>query len=63
MGPYHEIIKDDVFKFDDKFSVDTDVNKMCWNCETKKKTGYMVWDSDKLRRFFICEDCFSKLSA
>ena len=58
---YKEIIKDDNFHLDNEYFVDTKVYKMCWGCETKHKSGHMVWDGTKLRRFFLCEDCFKKL--
>ncbi|MFX1587084.1 MAG: hypothetical protein ACFFC1_02920 [Promethearchaeota archaeon] len=61
MRSYKEIIKDDTFKTTDEYFVDTKVFKMCWGCETKYKSGHMVWDATKLRRIFLCEDCFSKL--
>ena len=59
---YKEIIKDDTFNKADEYLVDTKVPKMCWGCETKHKSGHMVWDSTKTRRIFFCEDCFKKLS-
>jgi hypothetical protein len=58
---YAEIIKDDIFKVKDEYFVDTDLPKMCWGCETKHKSGHMVWDATKLRRIFLCEECFAKL--
>ena len=58
---YKEIIKDDNFHMDNEYFVDTKVYKMCWGCETKHKSGHMVWNATKLRRFFLCEDCFKKL--
>ncbi|MFX1279174.1 MAG: hypothetical protein ACFFA3_07135 [Promethearchaeota archaeon] len=61
MKSYKEIIKDDTFKTDDNYFVDAKVSKMCWGCETKHKSGYMVWNSTKLRRIFFCKECFSKL--
>ncbi|TFG29111.1 MAG: hypothetical protein EU532_03805 [Promethearchaeota archaeon] len=62
MLSYKEYIKDDNFHLDDEYFVDTNINKMCWGCETKHKSGHMVWDATKLRRFFLCEDCFKKLN-
>ena len=61
MKSYKEIIKDDTFKTGDEYFVDTKEYKMCWGCETKHKSGHMVWDATKLRRIFLCEDCFAKL--
>ncbi|MFX1389979.1 MAG: hypothetical protein ACFE9Z_07960 [Promethearchaeota archaeon] len=61
MKSYKEIIKNDTFKIDDNNFVDTKVPKMCWGCETKHNSGYMVWDATKLRRIFFCENCFTKL--
>ena len=61
MKTYKEIIKDDTFHRADEYSVDTEVFKMCWGCETKKKAGHMVWDATKLRRIFFCEDCFKNM--
>ena len=58
---YKEIIKDDTFKTGDEYFVDAKVSKMCWGCETKHKSGHMVWDATKMRRIFFCEDCFMKL--
>jgi len=58
---YTEIIKDDTFHATDEYSVDTKVFKMCWGCETKHKSGHMVWDASKFRRIFLCEECFKKL--
>ncbi len=57
---YKEIIKDDVFKTEDEYFVDTKLFKLCWGCEMKHKSGHMVSDTTKIRRFF-CEDCFAKL--
>jgi len=56
-----EIIKDDDFNTSDEYFVDTNLFKMCWGCETKHKSGHMVWDASKFRRFFFCEECFKKL--
>ena len=61
MKSYKEIIKDDTFHFNDEYTVETNIYKMCWGCEKKHKAGHMVWDASKFRRFFLCEDCFSKL--
>ena len=61
MKSYKEIIKGDTFKTTDEYFVDTKVFKMCWGCETKHKSGHMVWDITKMRRIFLCEDCFTKL--
>jgi len=61
MRSYKEIIKGDTFKTTDEYFVDTKVFKMCWGCETKHKSGHMVWDNTKMRRIFLCEDCFAKL--
>ncbi|MFX1313099.1 MAG: hypothetical protein ACFFHD_10885 [Promethearchaeota archaeon] len=58
---YKEIIKDDVFKTEDEYFVDTKLFKLCWGCEMKHKSGHMVWDITKNRRIFFCEDCFAKL--
>jgi len=61
MKSYKEIIKDDTFNTTNEYFVDTNVFKMCWGCETKHKSGHMVWDASKFRRFFFCEECFKKL--
>lgn len=61
MASYMEIIKDDHFDMEDKYRVDTDINKCCWGCEKACKTGYMVWDTTKTRRIFFCEDCLNKM--
>ena len=61
MKTYMDIIKDNDFNVSDEYIVDTEIYKMCWGCETKHKSGHMVWDSTKLRRIFFCEDCFKKL--
>ncbi|NVM44974.1 MAG: hypothetical protein HWN79_08660 [Candidatus Lokiarchaeota archaeon] len=61
MRSYKEIIKDDVFKADDEYLVQTNAYKMCWGCETKHKSGHMVYDASKMRRIFFCEDCFVKV--
>lgn len=58
---YKERIKDDNFDWNAEYLVNTDIYKMCWSCETKHKSGHMVWDSTKMRRFFFCEECFKKL--
>ena len=55
-----EIIKDDNFNMEDEYFVDTQKTKMCWGCETKHKSGHMVWNATKLRRIFLCEECFKK---
>ena len=62
MKSYQEIIKDDVFNTGDSYFVDTKVGKMCWGCEKKHTSGYMVWDSTKMRRIFFCKECFEKLN-
>ena len=59
---YKEIIQDDTFNIGDEYFVETKLPKMCWGCETKHKSGHMVWNSTKMRRIFFCEDCFSNLS-
>ncbi|MFX1493200.1 MAG: hypothetical protein ACFFBZ_02855 [Promethearchaeota archaeon] len=61
MKSYKEIIKNDVFKTEDEYVIDTNLSKMCWACEMKHKSGHMVWDSTKMRRIFFCENCFTKL--
>lgn len=61
MRSYKEIIKDDIFNAGDEYLVKTDAFKMCWGCETKHKSGHMVYDATKLRRIFFCENCFMKL--
>lgn len=61
MRSYKEIIKNDTFHTDDNHFVNTNVLKMCWGCESKHKSGYMVWNATKLRRIFFCEDCFDRL--
>ena len=61
MLSYRELIKDDDFHLKDEYKVDTKLPKMCWGCETKHKSGHMVWDNTKLRRIFLCEDCFNLL--
>ncbi len=61
MRSYKEIIKDDIFKADDEYLVNTNVFKMCWGCETKHKSGHMVMDTSKMRRIFFCKECFKKL--
>jgi fumarate reductase subunit C len=58
---YKEIIKDDTFETKDNNYVDTELFKMCWKCERKYKSGYMVRDVTKLRKIFFCEECFAKL--
>jgi len=58
---YKEIIKDDNFNAEDEYLVDTKVFKMCWGCETKHKSGHMVWNATKIRRIFFCDECFAKL--
>jgi hypothetical protein len=62
MKSYKEIIRDDSFHEDDNYFVSTNVLKMCWGCETKHKSGYMVWDTTKLRRIFFCKDCIERLA-
>jgi hypothetical protein len=61
MKSYSEIIKDDIFRVDDEYMVKTNEYKMCWGCETKHKSGHMVYDASKMRRIFFCENCFTKL--
>ena len=61
MRTYREIIKDDIFRVNDEYLVDTNEYKMCWGCETKHKSGHMVYDSSKMRRIFFCENCFVKM--
>ena len=61
MVSYMEIIKGDKFDVNNEYLVDTALYKLCWGCETKHKTGHMVWDNTKLRRFFFCEECFNNL--
>lgn len=56
-----EIIKDDIFRIDDEYLVDTKLPKLCWGCETKHNSGHMVYDASKMRRIFFCENCFAKL--
>ena len=58
---YIEIIKDNNFKLDDEYLVNTDAYKMCWGCETKHKSGHMVYDATRMRRIFFCENCFMKM--
>ena len=58
---YKEMIKEDTFHPSDEYFVNTKVYKMCWGCESKHKSGHMVWDATKLRKFFLCEECFKKL--
>ena len=59
---YKELIKDDKFDKANSYIVDTNVNKMCWACETKFKAGHMVLNANKSRRIFFCESCFNKLN-
>jgi hypothetical protein len=61
MISYKEIIKNDTFHIADNYFVNTNVLKMCWGCESKHKSGYMVWNASKMRRIFFCEDCFDRL--
>lgn len=61
MISYKELIKSDTFHADDEFFVDTKVYKMCWGCETKHKSGHMVWNASKMRRIFFCKDCYANL--
>ncbi len=61
MRSYQEIIKDDTFDKNNQYFVDTKLPKMCWGCETKSNSGYMVWNNTKLRRIFFCDECFSNL--
>lgn len=56
-----EIIEGDKFDKKSKWRTDTDVDKMCWGCEKKHKSGYLVYDTTKTRRIFFCEDCFEKI--
>ncbi|MFX0024099.1 MAG: hypothetical protein ACFE9S_17360 [Candidatus Hermodarchaeota archaeon] len=62
MKSFREIIKEDVFNPKDEYFIDTKLFKMCWGCEKKYKAGHMVWDASKLRRIFLCEDCFLNLT-
>lgn len=61
MRSYKEIIKDDVFDAADVYRVDTSIDKACWSCEKKHKSGYMVKDTTRMRRIFMCQDCYDKL--
>ncbi|MBD3195874.1 MAG: hypothetical protein GF317_12505 [Candidatus Lokiarchaeota archaeon] len=61
MKSYPEIIKGDSFDTSTTYRVDTEVTKMCWGCEKKNTTGYMVYDTSKMRSIFFCEDCYNKL--
>ena len=61
MRSYQEIIKGDTFNESDEYFVNTHMFKMCWGCETKHKSGHMVWDVTKMRRIFFCEECFAKM--
>ncbi len=63
MISYKELIKNDAFDTHDQYFVDTNVSKVCWGCETKHKSGYMVRNMTKMRRIFFCEDCFKKLKS
>jgi predicted SprT family Zn-dependent metalloprotease len=58
---YQELIKDDKFDKEDSYLVDAKIPKMCWACEKKYQTGYMVRDVSKTRRIFFCKDCYDKL--
>jgi hypothetical protein len=62
MKSFHEIIKGDTFDYKDVYYVDTKVTKMCWECERGHTAGYMVMDTTKTRRIFICEECYEKLN-
>lgn len=57
------MIKTDIFDKKDSYAVDTNITKMCWSCETKNKSGYMVKDISKNRRIFFCQDCYNKLTS
>jgi hypothetical protein len=61
MKSYMELIKDDKFDAKDFYIIDTDEYKLCWGCETKHKSGYMVRDVSKMRRIFFCKECYDKL--
>lgn len=61
MISYKELIKDDKFAKADSYTVDTNINKMCWACETKFKAGHMVLKANGSRRIFFCEKCFNNL--
>lgn len=61
MISYKEMIKDDKFNSMDEYSVESGVSIMCWGCESKHKSGHMVWNTTKMRRIFFCDDCFNKL--
>ncbi len=58
---YQELIKGDTFNESDEYFVDANLFKMCWGCETKHKSGHMVWDVTKMRRIFFCEECFKSM--
>lgn len=61
MASYMEIIKDDKFDKENTWRTDTEVTKMCWGCENPSTSGYLVWDINKTRMIFLCEDCYDKL--
>ena len=52
-----ELIKDDKLDKANSYLVETDIEKMCWGCETKHTSGYMVQNTNKMRRIFLCEEC------
>jgi hypothetical protein len=54
MRSYKEIIKDVNFNMNNEYFVDTNMFKICWGYETKRKSGHMVWDTTKLWRIFFC---------
>ncbi|MGV9172340.1 MAG: hypothetical protein ACOC44_17960 [Promethearchaeia archaeon] len=58
---YPEIIEGDKFDKKTKWRTNTDVVKMCWGCEKKFTTGFLVYNTSKGRRFFLCEDCYKKI--
>lgn len=61
MASYQAIIKDDNFDKQDSYLVDAKIPKLCWGCEKKYQSGYMVRDISKTRRIFFCKNCFEKL--
>jgi hypothetical protein len=60
---YKELIAEDNFDKKDVYFVEGNLTKMCWGCETKHKTGYMVKDVSKGRRIFFCKECFDNLNS
>jgi hypothetical protein len=61
MASYMEIIEGDKFDKSSAWRTDTDIVKMCWGCETKHTSGYLVYDTSKTRRIFFCEDCYKRI--